>query len=89
MIPITQIETPLHFAISPITANSDGSISATVTIGVLKDGTLSSLAQQSHYLSKEEAAGVYAVPATEGENTLQTFTRAVTIKLRQKGALQF
>lgn len=89
MFKFTPIAEPMCFNIMPISVNQDGSISATVTVGFVKDSTFTQFAQQSHYLSAEEAKPVLSATPAEGETIQDALSRSVHEALKAKGAMPF
>lgn len=89
MFKFTTITEPMCFNIMPISVNQDGSISATVTVGFVKDNTFTQFAQQSHYLSVDEAKPVLSTIPAEGETIQDALSRSVHEALKAKGTMPF
>ncbi|WP_337881818.1 hypothetical protein [Chromobacterium haemolyticum] len=100
MLTLTPINEPMCFCIRPVNVNQDGSISATVSLGVVRETapategqpasrTFVTFAQQSHFITPEEAVTVLATRPDEGESLNDALSRAVYTALKAKGLIQF
>lgn len=99
MLTLTPINEPMCFCIRPVNVNQDGSITATVSLGVNRvtpaaDGqpatsAFISFAQQCHYISAEEAVSVLEAKPIESESLNDALSRAVYTALKAKGLIQF
>ncbi|MFK7088673.1 hypothetical protein AAFM71_07635 [Chromobacterium violaceum] len=89
MFKFTPIAQQMCFNIMPISINPDGSVTATVSVGFVKDEQFTPVAQQPHYLSPDEAHDVLAAIPTDSETAFEALGRAVHAKLKAKGAIQF
>lgn len=100
MFKFTPIAEQMCFNIMPISVNQDGSVSATVSVGFIREtpsangvdapsATFIPVAQQSHYLSAAEAKSVLSATPAEGETIQDALSRAVHEALKAKGAIPF
>ena len=96
MSKINLIDKPMGQQIMPITINQDGSMTATVSLGFITESDLDGLkqtifnvqAQNSHYLTSDEAKAALQAICEEGETVGDALDRAVGDVLRAKGLIQ-